>query len=122
MQGALELAPRGWQLFARDNAQSYWAAPLLLLGTYDTRLLAQSLSCGLITLAPQSRPSDEAQRVAENKPRSTRKRRGGRVRCSAGLGVVPWSHGTRGIVVLRVRPTEVVVDVAATGRSNINVL
>src|SRR5215207_1472557 len=39
----LELAPIGWQLFALDNAQSYWAAPLLLLGTYDTRLLAQPL-------------------------------------------------------------------------------
>src|SRR5918994_3191811 len=55
-------------------------------------------------------------------PRSTRKRRGCRVRCSAGLGVVPWSHGARRIVVLRVCPTEVVVDVVATGRSNINVL
>jgi hypothetical protein len=38
-----ELAPIGWQLFALDYAQSYWAAPLLLLGTYDTRLLAQPL-------------------------------------------------------------------------------
>jgi large repetitive protein len=42
--------------------------------------------------------------------------------CSARLGVVPSSHGTRRIVVLRVRPTEVVIVVAATGRSNINVL
>jgi hypothetical protein len=32
--------------FALDNAQSYWAAPLLLLGTYDTRLLAQPLTEG----------------------------------------------------------------------------
>jgi hypothetical protein len=72
--------------------------------------------------APQSRPSDQAQRAAKNKPRLTRQRCGGRVRCSARLGVVSWSQGTRGIVVPRVRPTEIVIEVAAAGRSNITVL
>jgi hypothetical protein len=90
--------------------------------TSSLEQLDDEISCGLITVAPQSRPSDEAQRAAENKPRLTRKRCSGRVRCRASLGVVPWSHSTRRIVVLRVRPTEVVIEVAATGRSNINVL
>ena len=44
--------------------------PPLITGVFVSGL-AQPLSCGLITLAPQSRPSDEAQRVAENRPRSS---------------------------------------------------
>jgi hypothetical protein len=40
---SLELAPIGRQLFALDNAQSHWTAPLPLLDTYATRLLARPL-------------------------------------------------------------------------------
>jgi hypothetical protein len=104
------------------NSRALMLAYLIDALTSSLEQLDDEISCGLITVAPQSRPSDEAQRAAENKPRLTRKRCSGRVRCSASLGVVPWSHSTRRIVVLRVRPTEVVIEVAATGRSNINVL
>src|SRR5215203_1411150 len=45
----LEAAPIGGQLFAHDTSRSDYAAIPPLLDTYTTRLLAQALSCSLIT-------------------------------------------------------------------------